>query len=158
EQAYADARGEARLAAPRQLVRAHRFAQKLADDALHRRLVLHFLQEHEELVAAEARHHVARAHRGAQPARNFDEETVPGIVAVEIVHLLEAVQVDEHAGEPDRAAAGTLYGLLQRRAEASAVGESGERVAVGKRGDALARERALGDVPPDAAVAEEAAV
>src|SRR5258705_9264445 len=35
--------------------------------------------------------------------------------------LLEAVEVDEHAGEPDRAAARALHGLLERRAEAGAV-------------------------------------
>src|SRR6185369_10878940 len=72
--------------------------------------------------------------------------------------LLEAVQVDEHAGEADRAAAGALHGLLERGAEARAVGEAGQRIAVGERGDALARERALGDVAPDAAIAEESAV
>src|SRR5262249_11408677 len=145
-------------AAARKLIGAHRFAQELADHALHRGLVLHFLQQDEEFVAAEPRHDVARAYRGAQAARDLDEETVPGVVAVEIVHLLEAVQVDEHAREPDRAAAGALHGLLERRPEAGAVGEAGEWVAVGERRDAFARERALGDVAPDAAVAEERAI
>ena len=55
-------------------------------------------------------------------------------------------------------AARALHGLLERRAETGAVGEARERVAVGERGDALARERALGDVAPDAAIAEEGAV
>src|SRR5262249_50822671 len=75
EQAHADAGGEARLATAGKLVRAHRFAQELADHALHRGLVLHFLQQDEKFVAAEPRYHVARAYRGAQAARDLDEET-----------------------------------------------------------------------------------
>src|SRR5690606_33338656 len=71
---------------------------------------------------------------------------------------LEAVEVEEHAGELRGAPARALRRLLERGREAGAVGKAGERVLEGERGDALAGEHALGDVAPDAAVAEEAAV
>src|SRR5260221_108832 len=98
-----------------------------------------------------------RAQVLAQPRRHLDQQRVAGIVAVRVVDLLEAVEVDEDQRELAVATARALYRLLERRPEAGAVGEPGERIAVGERRDALARERDLGDVAPDAAVAEEAA-
>src|SRR5467141_1395143 len=52
----------------------------------------------------------------------------------------------------------TPASLAPRRREAGAVGQAGQRIAVGERGDALARQRDLGDIAPDAAVAEEGAL
>src|SRR5690606_25476155 len=101
---------------------------------------------------------IASAHRGTQPPRHFDQATVARVVSVQVVYLLEAVEVDEHARELEPAAPCALDGLLERRAEARAIGKAGERIAVGKRGDALARERAFSDVASYAAVAEERAI
>ena len=131
---------------------------ELAHHALDAGDVLHGFQHDEELVAAQARDEVARAHVAAQALRDFDQEGVAGGVAVAVVDLLEAVEVDEDAGELRAVAPRALDRLLERRREAHAVGEPGERVAVGERGDALARERDLGDVAADAAVAEEVAL
>src|SRR5216684_8389490 len=66
--------------------------------------------------------------------------------------------VHEHAGQLGAAPAGALDRLFERRRKAGAVRQARQRVAVGERGDALARQRDLGDVATDAAVAEESAV
>src|SRR5205807_1578635 len=101
---------------------------------------------------------VARAQDRAQPARDLDQQPVADIVAVRVVDLLEAVEVHEHAGQLGAAPAGALDRLFERRRKAGAVRQASERVAVGERGDVLSRQRNLGDVATDAAVAEESAV
>jgi hypothetical protein len=64
-----------------------------------------------EFVAAEARHHVAVAHRGAEPTRDRDQHFIADAVAVKIVDLLEAVQIEqEHAVR----SAGTRWGRGRR--------------------------------------------
>ena len=55
----------------------------------------HFLDQHHELVPAQARHHVARAHRLGEPRPHFLQQLVAGVVAERVVDVLEAVQVDE---------------------------------------------------------------
>src|SRR5438132_10513202 len=157
ENAHAEAGGDLRALAAGELVGLEQLGKELAGDAVHRRHVVHFLDHHEELVAPEPRHEVARAQDGAQPARDVDQQPVADIVAVRVVDLLEAVEVHEHAGQLGAAPAGALDRLFERRREAGAVRQAGQRVAVGERGDALARQRDLGDVAPDAAVAEEGA-
>ena len=69
----------------------------------------------------------------AQPRRHLDEERIAGVVAVRIVHLLEAVEIDEHHGKLAVSPPRALHRLLERGAEARAVGEPGERIAVGER-------------------------
>src|SRR2546422_1700332 len=158
ENAHAEAGGDLRALAAGELVGLEQLGKELAGDAVHRRHVVHFLDHHEELVAPEPRHEVARAQDRAQPARDVDQQPVADIVAVRVVDLLEAVEVHEHAGQLGAAPAGALDRLLERRRKAGAVRQAGQRVAVGERGDALARQRDLGDVAPDAAVAEEGAL
>src|SRR4051812_7594173 len=75
-----------------------------------------------------------------------------------VVDLLEAVEVDEHTRDLPAVAPRAFDRLVERRREADAVGEAGQRVAVGERRDALARRRDLAHVAPDAAIAEERAV
>ena len=53
-----------------------------------------------ELVAAEARHGIARAHGRLQPAGHPDEQLVAGHVAEAVVDDLEAVEIEEEDGEP----------------------------------------------------------
>jgi hypothetical protein len=56
------------------------------------------LRQDREFVAAEARRHVAVAHRGLEPLGDDAEHRVARAVAVDVVDLLEAVQVQhEHA-------------------------------------------------------------
>ena len=80
--------------------------------ALDRRCVLHLLEHHEELVAADARHHIARAQAAAQAPRHFLQERVARGVAVQVVDLLEAVQVHEDPGELGAVPARALDRLL----------------------------------------------
>ena len=60
------------------------------------------LEEDDELVAADAPDGVALAYGIEQPVRGGPEELVPGCMAQGIVHVLEAVDVEEERG-PDRA-------------------------------------------------------
>ena len=53
------------------------------------------LEQQSELVAAEARDRVGRAHRLAQPRGDADQQVVAGLVAECVVDLLEVVDVDE---------------------------------------------------------------
>src|SRR4051812_42313113 len=92
-----------------------------------------------------------------QALRYFDEESIARGVAVAVVDLLEAIQVEENARDLAAVALGALDGLVERRREADAIGEPGERIAVGERRDAFAREGDLGHVASDAAVADEVA-
>src|SRR2546422_2867984 len=158
EDAPAEAGGDLRGLAAGELVGLGELGKELAGDAVPRRHVVPFLDHHEDPVAPEPGHEVARAQDRAQPARDVDQQPVADIVAVRVVDLLEAVEVHEHAGQLGAAPAGALDRLFERRRKAGAVRQASQRVAVGERGDALARQRDLGDVAPDAAVAEEGAL
>ena len=91
--------------------------------------VLHALDQHRELVAAQARHRVPGAPGPLQPPRDLDEQLIARAVPERVVHHLEAVEVEEEHREP---AAPASLGALQRHAqplhEQGAVGEPGERV------------------------------
>jgi hypothetical protein len=90
------------------------------------------LGEDGELVAAQARHDVARAHVFLDAARRLDEELVAGAVAQAVVDQLEAVEVEIHHRElRARMRFAALDRLGQAFVEAAAVGEVGERVVIG---------------------------
>ena len=56
-------------------------------------------QEHDELVAAQAREQVAAAQPVLQPPGDGEEQLVAGRVAVRVVDGLEAVEVEEQQGQ-----------------------------------------------------------
>ena len=86
------------------------------------------LADDDELVAAEPRDGVRRAHRGGEPARERDQHGVAGRVPVEVVDALEVVDVDvEHGGAGARAL-GVGERVLEPVAAERAVGEPGQRV------------------------------
>ena len=157
-----DAHAERRRDAPLRFADTGVGLAQRVDDLHHHALdadhVLHALEHDEEFVAAEARHEVARPHVAAQALCDLHQERIARGMAVPVVDLLEAVEIHEHAGDLVALAPRALDRLLERRRKAHAVGEPGQRIAVGERGDALARERDLGDVAPDAAIAEEQAL
>src|SRR5437016_3408236 len=155
KQADADARGHPRFSAARQRVGPQCVIQQFAVDAFNRGGVCDFLEDHEEFVAAEPRDEIGRPQLGAQAPRHFHEELVADVMAVGVVDLLEAVQVDERAGEPRAVAPRALDGLLQGRGEAGTVGKPGERIAVSERFDPLAHERGFSDIAAHAAVPAE---
>ena len=87
------------------------------------------VDQHGELVAAEPRQHVARAHLRLQPLGERDQELVAGEVAQAVVDQLEAVEVDEQDGVARfRRAGGLSNRPLQQLAEHRAVGQTGQRV------------------------------
>ena len=72
-----------------------------------------------------------RAHRGPQPLADLHEQPVAGLVAHGVVHVLEAVEVEEE----QRGDAATVGRVGQRRVEPfdeqGSVREAGERIVEG---------------------------
>jgi hypothetical protein len=88
------------------------------------------VEEDRELVPAEAGDGVVGPQRRGEPAGDGDEQLVPGLVAVRVVDLLEAVEVDEEDGEGGRDALAARAGERVRDpvGEQRAVGQAGQRV------------------------------
>ena len=102
-----------------------------------------------ELVAAEAREHVALAQRGLQPPAGLAQERIARLVAVAVVDELEAVDVDEQHGARGRALAVSEL-LLELARELAAVDEPRERVVLRRVRQLQLGVLALGDVGEDA--------
>ena len=121
----------------------------------------HGLQHH-ELVAAEARDHVARLDDGAEPVRHFLEQLVADGMAERVVDRLEAVEIDQVDGDAVLGLVRFLEHPGDAFAELGAIGEPGQFVEFGEMRDAFLRALAFGDVLADrdradlAAFAEEA--
>ena len=90
-------------------------------------------REDDELVAADPRHGVARADDGLEPPRDRLQDLVAGVVAADVVDLLEAVEVDHEERERRDRAARSLQRLLESVVEQRPVGEARERVAERER-------------------------
>ena len=155
-EADADARGEEELALADHH-RLHERGEHLARRDFRLRAFAHLGEHDHELVAAQARHHVARAQRVAQPPRRLIQHGVARLVAERVVDHLEAVEVDEHHGERALVAPRALASGVQELAERRAVRQPGERVVAREVADAPLVELARRDVAPDAAVADELA-
>ena len=85
-----------------------------------------FGQQDGKLLAADARHHIHRAHTRAQPARHLPQRLVAGIVAVGIIDLLEPVNIqgDHREGRLVTAAAFELQpGQLEELAAVEQLGQ-----------------------------------
>ena len=81
-----------RVRAPLEAQVVDRLAQRVGDaQRLFRRAVL---EQHAELVAAEAREHVVRAHARLQQPGDLAQQLVAGRVAAGVVDDLELVEVD----------------------------------------------------------------
>ena len=114
----------------------------LVRDPLGRRTTARAVEQHHELVAAPTRHRVALPHRGPQPLRHLSEQHVAFVVAEAVVHVLEAVEVDEEHGDTGARAARAGERLQQPVAQEEAVRQPGQRIvgglvldAFGHRGD-----------------------
>jgi hypothetical protein len=81
-----------------------------------------------ELVAAEARHHIARPQREAQPVRHFEQEQVAGLVTQRIVDDLEPIEIDEQHRKTMIVALRGVDRLAQQRVEGFAVRQVGQAV------------------------------
>ena len=114
----ADAVGLAELV--QQLLRHRRGLARLGD----------VLQQHAELVAADARDEVVAAHAGAQARGDHLQQAVADLVAEAVVDLLEVVQVEEQERRGLVVAPGVRHRLARALGEHRAVGQAGERVVV----------------------------
>ncbi len=87
------------------------------------------VQQHDELVAAEARQVVARSQAAEQALGDFHQHAVADRVAETVIDQLEAVQVDEQqAGLARAGAALAQQRLLQQFVQAQAVTQAGQRI------------------------------
>ena len=85
-------------------------------------------REHDELVAADPGHGVARADDRLEPLRQRAQDRVAGPVAANVVHVLEVVEVDEDERERLAGAAAALQRLIQAILEQDTVREARQRV------------------------------
>src|SRR5437016_5208889 len=92
-------------------------------------LVLHALEDHDELVAAEACDDVTRSHAAVEAARDEAQERVAGVMAERVVDDLEAVAVEEeHAELLLTVALGARDGAAQQVRRVTPVRQRGERI------------------------------
>ena len=95
------------------------------------------LQQHAELVAADARDEVVAAHAGAQARGDHLQQRVADVVAERVVHLLEVVEVEEQQRRGLLVAPRVRHRLARALGEHRAVGQPGERVVVREEFQAL---------------------
>ena len=119
-------RGVAFVAA--QLQRLAEHGQQLAGDAFDLVAFGGLFQDDHEFVAAEPRHDVARAQRAAQPAADFHQQHVAGVMPQRIVDDLEAVEIDEQHGKLPLVALRGVDRAAQHLVEHFAVGQVGQAV------------------------------
>jgi hypothetical protein len=92
--------------------------------------VAHLGQHHRELVAAQPRHDVRLAHAAAQARRRLHQQLVAGGMADAVVHVREAVEIDEQHRERAAAALGRRHRARQLLQAERPVGKLGERIEV----------------------------
>ncbi len=109
-------------------------------------VVAEVLQHHHEFVTAEARDRVAGAHLGMQSLGGDAQDLVAGLVAMQIVDVLEVVQIDEHQRAQLVAAPAGGHGLVQAIEQQPAIGQTGQRIVEGQVVDPLLGRLAIGDV------------
>ena len=90
-------------------------------------------EQGEELLAPEAAELVLRAQAVAQRAGDLDQGAVAGVVAVLIVDVLEAVEVDHRDRQLAAVAAGAADQPLEPGEDVAAVEQPGQRVLVEQR-------------------------
>jgi len=105
------------------------------------------LDQDDELIAAEARHRVARAHKTRQAATDLHQQLITRGVAKGVVHHLEVVEIEEHQSRRARCASRAIECVAEPIQEKGPVGETGQRVVERLPGEASRRFGALGDVP-----------
>ncbi len=130
-------RGVAFMAA--QLQRLAEDGQQIAGDVLDFIPFRGLLENHDEFVAAEPRHDVARTQGAPQPVRNFYQQHIAGIVAERIVDDLEAVEIDEQHGKLPLVTARRLDRVVQELVEGLPIGQIGQAVMRGEVFDPLVR-------------------
>ena len=147
----ADARGYVRDFSVQQERLSERFEHFVSD--LRYTVGLHEVgHDDREFIAAQPRDGVGDAHAFADPACRLDQQEIAGMVPEGVVHVLEAIEIDEH--ERDQLAGALRPGcfVLQPIEEKPPVGQLGERVVVRLTPDRLLGALLIRDVgdEPDA--------
>ena len=114
--------------------------------------------DHLELVAAQTPAAPMAVDRALEPLGDLLEQRVARRVAERIVDMLEAVEIEHQHRAGALASAGRGEDLLQCLAHLHAVGETGERIIVGKARDLLFGAALFGEVGTVAAEAAEVLV
>ena len=91
-------------------------------------------QHHTEFLAADTGQHVGRANLLQPATPHFLQHHVTRQVAIDIVHLLEVVEVEQDDGERLVRGAGNFDGARHEGVEGTFVGQTGQRVGRGIRG------------------------
>ena len=121
------------------------FRQQAERDGL-RALAVGVVGDYDEFVAAEPGQQLVLAHRVAESAGDFGQHPVAGLMALGVVDLLEAVQVNEQQRQRMALRACEREFLLQAFAEVAAVRQFGQGVVVGELFDAAVAALALRDI------------
>ena len=152
----ADARREVELMARDLGALGHRCEQALRNlrDFVE---VGHALEQHGELVVAQARQGIDAAQARLQAARRLGEDEVAHRLSERVVDLLEIVEVEDHHREQAPAAVGARDSMVQAVGQQRPIRQPGERFVVREARERLLRPLALGDLGTDAAVAAERA-
>ncbi len=111
--------------------------KQIARDALDVIALGGLLENDDEFVATEPRHDIARPQRAAQPARDFHQQHIAGVMPQRIVDDLEAVEIDEQHGELPLVAPRRLDRVAQQPVEHFPIGQLGQAVVRGKVFDPL---------------------
>eukprot|EP01137_Pigoraptor_chileana_P003372 Opistho-2@43463 len=130
-QGHADADARHDAAGRADLDRRRHGLQQLLGHALRIGRMAQRLDQHDELVAAQAAHQVVLAHGAAQALRQGAEHAVAGLVAMLVVDLLEAVGVDEEQAQAMALGERALHGLGQALFEVGPAGRAGQGVEAG---------------------------
>ncbi len=155
---HADAHARAKLAVAKRKRLAQR-VQDLGRDCLGTLASAELGDEGDEFVAADPRQGIAAAQTAPQPRRHLLQELVALHVPVGVVHLLEAVEVDEEHGQValvEKHAPGARDRLPQPVEEERAVRQSGERIVGCMEAADLLGLLAVGDVAGHTVGAEKA--
>ncbi|OIQ77431.1 hypothetical protein GALL_408740 [mine drainage metagenome] len=118
------------------------------------------LQHDDDLVAAEPRDGVGRAHRLDQPCRHRAQQRVAGGVTVAVVDLLEIVEIENAHGDVAALRVDLRQRLLEPQVQPAAIEQAGQRVMLGQPRDVamlllqptaqVERVHAVADQPRDA--------
>ncbi len=133
----ADADRQHRLC-ERRLGQVDRLAQHVQDplgDQLGQRVRADGVDDHHELVAAEAPDGVVVAQHRLQPRADLSQDLVAGVMAEAVVDLLEAVDVDEQRGRADAQAPCTREHLLGTVEHERSIGKVGQGIVQGAVGE-----------------------
>ena len=116
----------------------------------HRTVGARPVQEHGELVAAEAGEHVRRAQASLEDRRDAADEAVAGLVAERVVDVLEVVDVDHEHAAGLTLALDEQHLLAELLEEAAAVEQTRQGVVVGEELQLGLERLALGHVAEQA--------